>query len=120
MSQTVELGTIEREIHVEASPEVVFEVISKPEHMREWWSDEADFPSTPGGVGWIAFGEDPDDREHRASFTVVDVEPPHRFTFRWCHPEGVPAARDNSLLVTFELSPSGGGTLLRTDRDRVP
>ena len=113
MSQTVELGTIEREIHVDASPEVVFEVISTPAHVREWWSDEADFPSEPGGVGWIGFGEDPAALEHRASFTVVDKEPPHRFSFRWCHPEGVPAAQDNSFLVTFELSPSGGGTLLR-------
>ena len=28
---------VEREIHVGASPETVFEVISSPEHIREWW-----------------------------------------------------------------------------------
>ncbi|WP_439680644.1 SRPBCC family protein [Embleya sp. MST-111070] len=34
-------GTIEREIHIDASPEVVFDVVSSPEHLREWWPDEA-------------------------------------------------------------------------------
>jgi len=30
----VEFGTIEREIYVEASPEVVFDVVSSPDHSR--------------------------------------------------------------------------------------
>jgi uncharacterized protein YndB with AHSA1/START domain len=47
------------------------------------------------------------------AFTVIDVEPPHTFSFRWTHPVGEPAAVGNSLLVTFDLTPSGRGTLLR-------
>src|SRR5215475_13538612 len=39
--QAMEYGSIEREIHVEASPEVVFEVVSSPEHISEWWTDDA-------------------------------------------------------------------------------
>ena len=34
----MEFGSIERELHIEASPEVVFEVLSSPEHIRDWWS----------------------------------------------------------------------------------
>jgi uncharacterized protein YndB with AHSA1/START domain len=45
--------------------------------------------------------------------TVVAVEPPRLFTFRWTHPAGEAAIDGNSLLVTFELVPSGSGTLLR-------
>ena len=47
-----EYGSIEREIYVDASPEVVFAVVSRPEHLREWWPDDAalDDP-TPGGTG---------------------------------------------------------------------
>lgn len=112
-ANATELGTLERHIRIEASPEVVFEVVSRPEHIREWWSDEAGFDTEPGGTGFIAFGEDPGNREHVTGFAVVDVEPPHRFSFRWTHPEGTTAARDNSLLVTFELRPDGNGTLLR-------
>jgi uncharacterized protein YndB with AHSA1/START domain len=33
----MEYGSIERELQIEAPPEVVFEVISTPEHIREWW-----------------------------------------------------------------------------------
>ncbi|HET9422181.1 MAG TPA: SRPBCC family protein, partial [Nocardioides sp.] len=38
----MEYGSIEREISIDATPEVVYEVISAPEHMREWWPDEAE------------------------------------------------------------------------------
>jgi len=46
-------------------------------------------------------------------FTVVDARPPRMFSFRWTHPADEDAAEGNSLLVTFDLTPSGGGTLLR-------
>ena len=45
--------------------------------------------------------------------TVVEADPPRRFSFRWVHEEHEVAAPDNSLLVTFDLLPSGDGTLLR-------
>ncbi len=48
-----------------------------------------------------------------AAFTVVDARPPRTFSFRWTHPADEVAAEDNSLLVTFDLTPSGRGTLLR-------
>ena len=48
---TMEYGSIELEIHVEASPEVVFEVISSPEHLQEWWPDEAVLVLTCDGSG---------------------------------------------------------------------
>jgi uncharacterized protein YndB with AHSA1/START domain len=44
---------------------------------------------------------------------VVAAEPPRLFTFRWTHPAGESAASGNSMQVTFELEPSGAGTLLR-------
>jgi uncharacterized protein YndB with AHSA1/START domain len=108
----VEHGTIQREIYVEASPETVFTVVSSPEHLTGWWPDEARYELTPGATGEIAFG----DRDHGgavASFTVVEVQPPRRFAFRWTHPAGQDALPENSLLVTFELVPSGTGTSLR-------
>ena len=53
----MEYGSIEREIHVEATPEVVYEVISTPEHLREWWPDEAELEPVPGATGVISFGD---------------------------------------------------------------
>ncbi|MFC8598905.1 MULTISPECIES: SRPBCC family protein [unclassified Isoptericola] len=108
----MERGSIEREIYVEASPDVVFEVVSSPDHVRQWWPDDADFGPEPGAAGTITFG-DPEVDGTVQSFTVVESRPPRTFSFRWTHPAGEAAAAGNSLLVTFELAPSGGGTLLR-------
>ncbi|MFC0032727.1 SRPBCC family protein [Micromonospora chaiyaphumensis] len=108
----MEFGTIEREIFVEASPEIVFDVVSSPDHLREWWPDDARYDPTPGSVGEIVFG-DRDAGGTVVPFTVVDARPPRMFSFRWTHPAGEAAAVGNSLLVTFDLTPSGSGTLLR-------
>lgn len=105
----MEFGTLERQIHVAATPEVVFAVITQPEHIREWWPDEASLEAVPGAVGELVWG----DRAKVAPLAVVDVEPPRRFSFRWTAPEGEAPQAGNSLLVTFELEPSAAGTLLR-------
>jgi uncharacterized protein YndB with AHSA1/START domain len=108
----MEFGTIEREVYVEASPEVVFDVVSRPEHVERWWPDEAHYDTAPGSTGTIVFGAGASD-ETAVAITVVDARPPHSFSFRWTHPAGEPAAAGNSLLVTFELTPQGRGTLLK-------
>ncbi len=104
----MELGTIEREIYVEAAPEIVFEVVSSPDHLKEWWPDDARYDPVPGSTGELVFGDD-----KVVAFTVVEAQPPRTFSFRWTHPAGEIAAEGNSLLVTFELTPSGNGTLLK-------
>ncbi|SEN37700.1 SRPBCC domain-containing protein [Actinacidiphila rubida] len=105
----MEYGKLEREIHVAAAPAVVFDVVSRPEHIRMWWSDDASLEPAPGEVGELVWG----DRAEVAAITVVDVDPPHRFSFRWIAPDGEVPDSGNSLLVTFELEPSGDGTMLR-------
>ena len=108
----MEFAALEREIYVEASPEVVFEVVSNPEHLKEWWPDDARYEPAPGSAGEIVFG-DRDAGGKVVPFTVVASAPPRTFSFRWTHPAGEVAAEGNSLLVTFDLTPSGDGTLLR-------
>jgi uncharacterized protein YndB with AHSA1/START domain len=109
----MEFASIEREIHVEAPPETVFEVISRPEHVREWWYAESDVQPTPGATGELVWADGDDPRANVVPMTVVVADPPRLFTFRWTHPAGETADGANSLLVTFELVPSGSGTLLR-------
>jgi len=109
----MEYGTIEREIHIDAAPEIVFEVISTPQHLREWWPDDAAFDPVPGAVGDVVFGDRADPEATIVPMTVIEVDPPRRFSFRWVHGADEIAAAGNSLLVTFELSPAGSGTALR-------
>ncbi len=106
------LGSIEREIYIEASPEVVFEVISTPQHLRQWWPDDVSIEPVPGATGQLVFGDPNEPDAKVAPMTVVEVDPPHRFSFRWIHGEDEKAAEGNSLLVTFDLAPTGAGTTL--------
>ncbi|WP_348536830.1 SRPBCC family protein [Nocardia carnea] len=105
----MEFGKLEREIRIDAVPEIVFEVVSRPEHMKMWWPDEATFEPVPGSVGELIWG----DHAGTETIKVVEVDPPRRFVFRWIAPAGELPDEGNSLLVTFELEPSGDGTLLR-------
>lgn len=107
----MEYGSIERDIHVDASPQVVFEVVSRPEHMREWWPDDARFEPVPGAPGELSWHNPETGETKTVEFTVVEVEPPSRFSFRWTYSE--PGRRGNSLLVTFDLTPADGGTRVR-------
>ncbi len=109
----MEFGSIEREIHVDADPEVVFEVISSPQHMREWWNGaDTDISPVVGSSGEIAWGRGTEE-SHIEALTVVEAEPNRRFAFRWVYDGPVDADGTNSLLVTFDLVPSGAGTTVR-------
>lgn len=110
----MEYGSIERELLVDASPEVVFDVISSPEHMREWWNGVAsDVEAAPGSQGEFVWGDRATGDAHVVQVTVMDSVPPRLFSFRWVHEPGEVATVGNSLLVTFELTPSGSGTVVR-------
>lgn len=105
----MEFGKLEREIRIDAAPEIVFDVVSRPEHIRMWWSDDASFEPVPGAAGELVWG----DHAGVEAITVVEVDPPRRFAIRWIAPAGQLPGAGNSLLVTFELEPSGEGTVLR-------
>ena len=105
----MEIGTIEREIHIEAAPEVVYQVVSTPEHLKQWWPEDAELDPEPGGTGTVTFIRP--EGTHAQALTVVEADPPRRFSFRWVYDECEPAG--SALLVTFDLVPSGSGTLLR-------
>src|SRR5688572_28239266 len=105
----MELGSIEREFYVDAPPEVVFSVVSDPDHVAQWWPDEARYEAVVGSPGEILFAH-PDGGKVEA-LTVVDLQSPTRFAFRWTHPADEEAVEGNSLLVTFDLIPQGAGTL---------
>ena len=107
----MEYGSIEREIQIDATPEVVYQVVSAPEHLREWWPDEVE--SAADHQVRITFGDRGSPDAKAETLTVVEEDPPRRFSFRWIYDEGQSGSSAQSLLVTFDLVPSGDGTLLR-------
>ena len=76
----MEYGTIEREIHVDAAPEVVFEVVSSPEHLKEWWPDDAEIEARAGATGQITFRRPAPEEALVVPITVVDALPPRLFS----------------------------------------
>jgi uncharacterized protein YndB with AHSA1/START domain len=109
----MEYGSIERELFIDASPDIVFEVLSKPEHISDWWSATTDIDPVPGAASSLTWTNESSGEVHTTPFTVVDVDPPRLFSFRWTYDDGERPDPSNSLLVTFELVPSGEGTTLR-------
>lgn len=106
----MEYGTIERVIDVDASPAIVFNVVSQPEHLKAWWPDEANFEPLVGAEGQFIFQHADQSDPYVAAFTVVELDAPRRFSFRWVYDEGATPGPDNSLLVSFDLAPHGAGT----------
>jgi uncharacterized protein YndB with AHSA1/START domain len=94
---------VRREIVLPAAPGQVWEAITSPEVLREWFGADVAWELTPGGAG--RFQEDDGSaREAR----VGSVEPGRHLGFRWW-PEG---REDEASDVDFELSEDGDGTRL--------
>jgi uncharacterized protein YndB with AHSA1/START domain len=113
----VPADSVEREIRIEASPEVVWAVITEPEQISRWFSDEADIEGRVGAHGTLTWrrGGRGGNKEFDAivPIRVVEAEPFRRFCFRWNHPEGTAPDERNSALVEFSLIEEAGGTRLR-------
>ncbi|NMO04532.1 polyketide cyclase [Gordonia sp. TBRC 11910] len=106
-----ELGSITREMYIDATPDIVYEVVSQPEHITQWWSDELTLDGDePGASGVISFGEPDGPDFHAESFQIVEAVPPTTFSFHWCYPDDDAELAGRALLVTFTLTPRGAGT----------
>jgi uncharacterized protein YndB with AHSA1/START domain len=113
----VAADSVEREILIEASPEVVWGVITEPEQINCWFSDEAEVEVRAGADGTLTWR--PGGRGGKRGsgmivpIRVMDAEPFRRFSFRWNHPEGAGPDQSNSALVEFSLLEEANGTRLR-------
>lgn len=109
--------SVEREILIEASPEIVWGVITEPEQISRWFSDDAAFERRAGADGTLTWkpGGRGGDKEVDlvVPIRVVDAEPFRRFSFRWNHPDGAGPDDGNSALVEFSLIEEADGTRLR-------
>jgi len=106
-------GIIEKEIVINAPVETVYRVITEPAQISQWFSDAADLDPAPGGEGTLTFEDRATSQRMTVRLVVKAAEPPHRFAFRWDHPEDERPHEGNSLLVEFTLTAEGAGTRLR-------
>jgi uncharacterized protein YndB with AHSA1/START domain len=90
---------IEREIVFPESPEEVWEALTEPERLEEWFATEVELDARPGGTGVFRWG---DGEERRA--TVREASEDERLVLDW---------DDDGGEVVLELEEVDGGTRLR-------
>jgi uncharacterized protein YndB with AHSA1/START domain len=86
---------IEREVVFPADPAEVWEALTEPERLEEWFATEVELDPQPGGEGVFRWG---DGDERRA--TVREAEPEERLVLDW----------DDGGEVVVELEQVEGGT----------
>ena len=98
---------IEREIVIDAPVEVVWAVVTEPEHISKWFSDSVELDLRPGGQAVLHW-----DGRRTVQGRVERVEPPHYLSFRWVVRDEPQLTDDNATLVEFSLRAEGGATRL--------
>ena len=88
---------IERDIVFPASPAEVWEALTEPERLEEWFASEVSLDARPGGEGVFRWG---DGDERRA--VVREIEPEERLVLDW----------EDDGQVVLELEEVDGGTRL--------
>lgn len=89
---------VEREIVVPEAPDEVWEALTEPERLEEWFATEVELDARPDGEGVFRWG---DGDERRA--VVREVEEAERLVLDW----------DDGGRVAIELEPVVEGTRIR-------
>jgi uncharacterized protein YndB with AHSA1/START domain len=89
---------VEREIVVPEPPYEVWEALTEPERLEEWFATEVELDARPGGEGIFRWG----DGDERAA-VVRELEEAERLVLDW----------DDGGSVAIELETIEAGTLVR-------
>jgi uncharacterized protein YndB with AHSA1/START domain len=99
----------------EAPRDLVFETLTRPEHLRRWWGlrgstlTVCDVDLRPGGT-WRFVTRSPHGGENPFTGVYKEITPPERLVFTLVY--DVPGAREHPGLVTDVFTEEGGWTTL--------
>ena len=101
---------VEREIVFPASPDEVWEALTEPERLEEWFATEVELDLRPGGEGVFRWGDG--DERHAI---VEEVEEERRLVLGW-EDEGrvvleLEEVEDGTLVRVVETAPEWGTAL---------
>lgn len=111
-----ETSLVEREVRVEAEPEVVFSFFTDPEKMVRWMGSGATLDPRPGGIFSVNMMD-----HHSFDGEYLAVEPNTRILISWGYgnfPEPNPLPPGSST-VEVEFVPDGEATIVRLSH-RLP
>ncbi|MGO4675716.1 SRPBCC family protein [Bosea sp. 2YAB26] len=102
--------------YIVATPEKVFEAITKPEIARRYWGHE-NVSDWQAGSGWQHIRAN-DARTVELVGKVVEVSPPSRLVITWASPAQAADPASHSR-VTFEIDDYDGMTRLTVSHDEL-
>ena len=91
---------VTREVVVPAPPEEVWQALTEPERLEEWFANEVELDVRPGGTGRFRW----DDGDERYA-VVREVQPEERLVLDWDD--------DGEVAFTLEEVPEGTRLLVR-------
>lgn len=112
---TPNLDAVVSEIEIAAPPERVFQAITDPLQLLQWWGNPSKYRLSkwecdlrPGGK-WRSEGKNVGGESFEVGGEYLEVDPPRLLVYTWV------ASWDDWLKteVRWELTPSQGGTLVR-------
>jgi uncharacterized protein YndB with AHSA1/START domain len=89
---------VEREVTFPSSPDEVWEALTEPERLEEWFANDVELDARPGGEGIFRW----DDGDERRA-VVRELEEARRLVLDW----------DDDGTVAIELEEVDGGTRVR-------
>jgi uncharacterized protein YndB with AHSA1/START domain len=109
------MGVIEREVRIDAPPEVVFGFFTDPERMARWMGRTITLDPSRGGAYRIDYnGADV------ASGRFVEVDAPRRIAFTWGWEAPGDPVPPGASLVEGTLTTDGATTVLRLRHSGLP
>lgn len=100
---------ITKRLELQSSPDRVWEAISDPKQISQWFPDLVDIPEMGAGSrGYFVWND-----HGRYAFEVELFEPRHRIAWRWARDADVELDATPTTLVTFEVTAGAdGGSVL--------
>jgi uncharacterized protein YndB with AHSA1/START domain len=108
------------EIHIEATPQTVFEFFVDPNKLTRWLAIEANLEPHAGGRCEQVHDTGEAWGKVRMLGTFVAVEPPKRVVFTWGFAEPEIGVPPGSSTVEVTLTPAGSGTHVRLEHHDLP
>ncbi len=107
---------VERELHIEARPEIVFRFFTERDFLLRWQGVDASMNLHPEGEYRIRLmGGDV------VAGRFVEITPPSRLVYTWgWESGGVPGIAPGSSQVDITFEPDGAGTRLRLVHTGLP
>lgn len=115
MSTTTDQDAIVSEIFVDARPERVFQALTDPAQVPQWWGQEGVYRCTKFnsdlrvGGEWRSLGVGPDGGDFFITGEYLEIDPPRLLVQSWV----ASWTGDAKTTVRWELVPTGQGTLVR-------